>query len=228
VFEAGDGEVSVSEASELTPDHIRQLESTPQRRILRPFRRHDLIDEANAAGILTWQGSGGFSVDASVRIEGEDRAGIERLVRYCVGPLFALERLLALDSTPVLASLESRLLYRFQEPDVHDRTELLLTPLSPSSASPSSSRPRVSIVTATTAFWLRTPDCCPTSWPSVGQHARSHLPRRPHLCQPTPGLRPCSCLPWANPLGRPAPADLRRPAAAVSRGWRRDEDSSRS
>jgi hypothetical protein len=27
------------------------------------------------------QGSGGFSVDASVRIEAEDRAGIERLVR---------------------------------------------------------------------------------------------------------------------------------------------------
>lgn len=28
--------------------------------------------------------------------------------------------------------------------------------------------------------------------------------------RPTPGLRPCSCLPRANPLGRPARADLRR------------------
>jgi len=31
--------------------------------------------------MLTWQSSGGFSVDASVRIEAKDRAGIERLVR---------------------------------------------------------------------------------------------------------------------------------------------------
>jgi len=71
----------------------------------------------------------GFSVDASVRIEAEDRAGIERLVRYCARPPFALERLHALDSSPALASPEGRLLYRFPKPDVHGRTELLLTPL---------------------------------------------------------------------------------------------------
>jgi hypothetical protein len=79
--------------------------------------------------MLNWQGSGGFSFDASVRIEAEDRAGIERLVRYCARPPFALERLHALGSTPSLASPESRLLYRFPKPDIHGRTELLLTPL---------------------------------------------------------------------------------------------------
>jgi hypothetical protein len=31
--------------------------------------------------MLTWQGTGGFSIDASVRIEGHDRQGLERLVR---------------------------------------------------------------------------------------------------------------------------------------------------
>jgi hypothetical protein len=45
----------------------------------------------SARGWSAWQGSGGFSVDASVRIEGEDRAGIERLIRYCARPPFALE-----------------------------------------------------------------------------------------------------------------------------------------
>ncbi|MCH7532425.1 MAG: transposase [Gemmatimonadetes bacterium] len=45
--------------------------------------------------MLSWQGSGGFSIDASVRIEGEDRAGVERLLRYCARPPFALERLYA-------------------------------------------------------------------------------------------------------------------------------------
>jgi len=33
----------------------------------------------------TWH-SGGFSVDASVRIEATDRAGLERLLRYCARP----------------------------------------------------------------------------------------------------------------------------------------------
>jgi hypothetical protein len=42
-----------------------------------------------------------------VRIEGEDRAGIERLSRYCARPPFALERLHALDSS---TSPESRLI----------------------------------------------------------------------------------------------------------------------
>ena len=80
--EAG-GEIEVNEASELTLDHIRQVESALQRRVLRYFRRQGLLDELDTTGMLTWQGSGGFSVDASVRIEAEDRAGIERLVRYC-------------------------------------------------------------------------------------------------------------------------------------------------
>ncbi|HSH74303.1 MAG TPA: hypothetical protein VLA09_01250, partial [Longimicrobiales bacterium] len=35
--------------------------------------------------------------------------GIERLVRYCARPSFALERLRALDATPALVSAESRL-----------------------------------------------------------------------------------------------------------------------
>ncbi len=33
--------------------------------------------------MLTWQATGGFSIDASVHIEGQDRPGIERLARYC-------------------------------------------------------------------------------------------------------------------------------------------------
>ena len=32
-----------------------------------------------------WDG-GGFSLDAEVRIEGDDRAGPERLLRYCTPP----------------------------------------------------------------------------------------------------------------------------------------------
>ena len=59
----------------------QELQHAVQRRVLRYFHRHGLLDEADAQGMLSWQGSGGFSIDASVRIEGEDPAGVERLLR---------------------------------------------------------------------------------------------------------------------------------------------------
>jgi hypothetical protein len=55
-------------------------------------------------------------IDASVRIEGEDRAGRQRLLRYCARPPFALERLRALAGVASLASPDARLLYRFPKP----------------------------------------------------------------------------------------------------------------
>jgi hypothetical protein len=39
-----------------------------------------------------------FSVDGSVRIEGADQMGLERLLRYCACPPFALEHLHQLDA----------------------------------------------------------------------------------------------------------------------------------
>ena len=79
--------------------------------------------------MLGWQAGGGFSVDASVHVEGHDRAGVERLVRYCArGPL-ALERLHAIDGQAALAFPQARLLYRLAEPDLQGRTELVLSPL---------------------------------------------------------------------------------------------------
>ena len=77
--------------------------------VLRHFSRHDLLDEADSHGMLSWRGSGGFSIDASVRIEGEDRAGVERLLRYCTRPPFALERLYAPGGIVCLSSPESKL-----------------------------------------------------------------------------------------------------------------------
>lgn len=44
---------------------------------------HQLTDDHRAAA------AGGFSVDGSVRIEAADRAGHQRLVRYCARPPFA-------------------------------------------------------------------------------------------------------------------------------------------
>ena len=123
------GELRFHEATLLTPEHWGELERTVQRRVLRSFRRRGLLEEHAATDMLTWQASGGFSVDASVRVEGDDRAGVERLVRYCArGPL-ALERLHAVAGPASLDSAQARLLYRFSEPDLLGRTALVLSPL---------------------------------------------------------------------------------------------------
>jgi hypothetical protein len=121
------GKLRFHEATLLTPDWL-QLERTGQRRVLRGFWRRGLLEEDQATDMLTWQASGGFSVDASVRVEGDDRAGVEHLVRYCArGPL-ALERLHALDEQDALASPDARLLYRLPEPDLQGRTEIVFSP----------------------------------------------------------------------------------------------------
>ena len=93
--------------------------------MLRYFRTHGLLDEADAHGMLSWRGSGGFSIDASVRIEGEDRAGVERLLRYCARPPFALERLYAPGGIVSLTSPQSKLVYRLPRPAPDGRTELV-------------------------------------------------------------------------------------------------------
>ncbi len=57
------------------------------------FVKRGLIDQDDASEMRAWAHDGGFSVDGSVRIEGADRVGPERLLRHCARPLFAPDRL---------------------------------------------------------------------------------------------------------------------------------------
>ena len=68
-----------------------------------------------------WAHSGGFSLDATVRIEGDDREGLERLLRYCARPAFALERLREIDP--------EHLVYESVKPGPGGSVSLMLTPL---------------------------------------------------------------------------------------------------
>jgi hypothetical protein len=85
--------VRFHEATHFPADDTGTFAPVLQRRILRLFQRRGLLDEHTVDHMLTWQGTGGFSVDAAVRIHGSDRAGRERLIRYCARPPFALDRL---------------------------------------------------------------------------------------------------------------------------------------
>ena len=51
-------------------------------RVLPTFVKRGLIDQDDATEMRAWAHDGGFSVDGSVRIEGVDRTGLERLLRY--------------------------------------------------------------------------------------------------------------------------------------------------
>lgn len=73
-------------------DAVAQVQATLRKRILRGFVARGLLEKADAKDMLAYQHSG-FSVDAGVCIEAHDRAALERLLRYCARPPFAMERL---------------------------------------------------------------------------------------------------------------------------------------
>ena len=79
-------------ASAIDETAVAQVQTDLRRRILRAFVGRGLIEKADAKEMLAYQHSG-FSVDAGVCIEADDRAALERLLSYCARPPFAMERL---------------------------------------------------------------------------------------------------------------------------------------
>jgi len=59
------------------------VQQEARHRILRTFVTRKLIDANDAKDMASTAHGGGFSVDASVCIDAHDRAGLERLLRYC-------------------------------------------------------------------------------------------------------------------------------------------------
>ncbi len=67
-------------ASAIDETAVAQVQTDLRRRILRAFVGRSLIERDDAKDILGYQHSG-FSVDAGVPIEADDRAALERLLR---------------------------------------------------------------------------------------------------------------------------------------------------
>jgi hypothetical protein len=104
-----------------TDADVQWVQARVRQRVLRRFARQGYLDKDDAKDMAEWRNGGGFSVDASVRIEADDRAGLERLLRYCARPPFALERLEAVDA--------HRLMYHLPKPQPDGCTEWILSPL---------------------------------------------------------------------------------------------------
>jgi hypothetical protein len=118
-----EGEVQFYEALRLSDDDVAAAEAAVRRRVLQCFERRGWLEPDTAEQMRHWNHRGGFSVDASVRVEAWDRAGLERLVRYAARPPFALNRLSWTDGK--IPSL----LYTPPRPLPDGRTALPLTPL---------------------------------------------------------------------------------------------------
>ena len=108
-------------ATDLDTAAIAQVQAQIRQRILRAFVRRGLIGKSDRDEMMGWEHGGGFSLDASVCIGGRDRAGLERLLRYCARPPFALEHLHTLDA--------EHLLYHNPKPRSDSPRDLVLTPL---------------------------------------------------------------------------------------------------
>jgi hypothetical protein len=113
------GGVIFHAAAGLDANAIPQVQAQVRQRLLRVFVRRGLLPEDDARAMALWAHGGGFSIDASVRIEAADRAGPERLLSYCDRPPFALDRLRELDP--------ERLLYESTKPVPGGNGPLLLT-----------------------------------------------------------------------------------------------------
>jgi len=103
VFEPAPADAVVFHAAAgLDATATAEVQAQVRRRLLRAFVRRDLLPADDAQAMARWEHGGGFSVDASVRIAAADRAGRERLLRYCARPPFALDRLHELDAEHLL------------------------------------------------------------------------------------------------------------------------------
>ncbi len=121
IFAAQGEGIQFYETTALNIADIARVQERVRKRVLRLFERRGFLTREEARAMGQWAHGGGFSIDAKVRIVASDRAGLERLLRYCARPIFAGERLSWMD-------VDEQLLYHLPKP-LHDgQTVLILTP----------------------------------------------------------------------------------------------------
>lgn len=92
LFSAEDEVLRFDEAA-ITREAIAKVQAEVRERVLRLFKRRSLLSPEDVEAMRHWAHEGGFSLNADVTVAAWDRAGLERLFRYCARPIFASERL---------------------------------------------------------------------------------------------------------------------------------------
>ena len=109
------------EACGLAATAVAAVQAPVRQRVLRAGVRRGLLEQHASDQMGGWAHGGGFSLEATVRSAGADRAGRERLLRYCARPPFALDHLHQHDA-------EHRV-YHIAKPRPDGPRALVLTPL---------------------------------------------------------------------------------------------------
>jgi len=121
LFEAdAGGGVTFHPADGLDASAIGEVQVAVRGRLLRAAKR-GLLSADDAQVMAQWEHGGGFPVDTQGRIEAHRRCGLERLLRYCARPAFALERLREIDAR--------HLVYESVKPGPGESVCLMLTPM---------------------------------------------------------------------------------------------------
>jgi hypothetical protein len=119
---AADGTLHFHPAVDLDAAAVSAVQRRIRARVLRIAVRHGALTAEVAADLGRRDHGGGFPLHAAVRLEAADRAGRERLLRYCARPAFASERL-------CWDGADQPVRYRLPKPLPTGQTELSLTPL---------------------------------------------------------------------------------------------------
>lgn len=127
-----DGEIRLLHASALTAAEIGGIGEQVRRCLLSWFARSGRLDTDDAREMLGWD-NGGFSLEASVRIAGQDRAGLERLLRDRARLFFALKRLEPVNAHQIIDGLpklrrDGRTALSFPPMELIDRLAALIPP----------------------------------------------------------------------------------------------------
>jgi hypothetical protein len=92
VFELEGGKLKFLPAPEPTIEELAELSRTLRRRILKRMLRLGALPRESGEELLA-RVHGGFSINGAVRIEAQDRAALERLLRYFMRPALSTQRL---------------------------------------------------------------------------------------------------------------------------------------
>ena len=123
IFTEIDGSVHFTPLPSLSQNDIDNILKITQQKVLKLMVRKGFIEKYEMEEMLNWNHQGGFSIDASVKINGNDRAGLERLLKYCARPIFFMNRLSWLNKK------QEKLIYQLSKPSPNGNTTIILTPL---------------------------------------------------------------------------------------------------
>ena len=100
---------------------LDEVQAKGRRRVRGELIGRAVLDPEDAESMASREYGGGFSLNAKLRVEGADRPGLERLLRDCARPAFAVARLREIDA--------EHLVYQRVKPGSGGNLSVMLTPL---------------------------------------------------------------------------------------------------